>query len=285
MIIVNILGGIGNQMFQYALYRRLSLTNNDLFINKKDFEEYNLHNGYQLEDIFNVSPRCAGYEQIYKLKREPSLKGKLIKKFLGEKKTYIEIEELTFDNNILNQQNAYLFGYWQSEKYFKDIEKVIREDFKFKNELGEENLKIVEEMKKVNSVSIHIRRGDYLKPEINKLYGGICEINYYKRAITHIENNVSNPYYFVFSNDIEWCKENLQLERVNFIDCNNGRDSYKDMQLMSKCKHNIIANSSFSWWGAWLNENKDKLVISPSRWINGIKSDIDDIIPATWIKL
>lgn len=134
-----------------------------------------------------------------------------------------------------------------------------------------------------NSVSIHIRRGDYLS-EINQgLYGGICTEMYYAKAITYICNKIDQPSFFVFSNEIDWVKNNVDIPNPTYIDFNNGADSWQDMFLMSQCKHNIIANSSFSWWGAWLNRNTNKIVITPSRFIN-LEED-SDIIPDAWIRI
>ena len=163
-------------------------------------------------------------------------------------------------------------------KYFEGIENDIKKDFRFKNQLDNKNLEILNEIENSNSISIHIRRGDYMSPENYNMYGCIATPTYYKKAIKVIEEKVENPTFFVFSNDMDWVKKNIQINsRVFYIDINSGNGSYKDMQLMSNCKHNIIANSSFSWWGAWLNENKNKIVIAPKKWINREDVDSDKI--------
>ena len=138
-------------------------------------------------------------------------------------------------------------------------------------------------MEEVDSVSLHIRRGDYLLPENRELFGGICTLDYYRRAIDYILDKVKNPFFFIFSNDIVWVKENMNISNSLFITWNSGKDSWQDMFLMSKCKHNIIANSTFSWWGAWLNKNPQKIVISPSRFFN--VSNNSDIVPDTWTSI
>jgi hypothetical protein len=135
-----------------------------------------------------------------------------------------------------------------------------------------------------NSVSIHIRCGDYLSPKYISIYGGICTIEYYKRAISYILQTVDNPVFFIFSDDIEWTKDNITINNAIFVSNNKGINSFLDMYLMSICKHNIIANSSFSWWGAYLNKNKNKKVIMPNRWFNSKLPD-PNVFDSKWIKL
>ena len=136
---------------------------------------------------------------------------------------------------------------------------------------------------KKNSISIHIRRGDYLHPKFNHLYGNICTIEYYKEAITILQQKYANLHFYIFSDDISWVKENLPIVPSTYIDWNKKEDSWQDMYLMSQCKHNIIANSSFSWWGAWLNNNPNKTVICPSRFMN--LNQQSDIVPEDWIQI
>lgn len=146
------------------------------------------------------------------------------------------------------EKDSYYFGYWTSYKYFEDIMQDIRRDFTFIPVLDVANQKLSNMIQSCNSVSLHIRRGDYLL-EKNTMYRGICTEGYYENAIKYVQANVDNPFFFVFSNDIEWCRKNVRVDNVVFVDINHGVDSYKDMQLMSICKHNIIANSTFSLWG------------------------------------
>lgn len=282
MIIVRVIGGLGNQMFQYALYRSLSEKYDEVYIDISDFNNIRGHNGYELSTVFNIKPLIATKKQISKYKYKNNILSKLSKKILGEKKNYYTMDKLLYYPKVFELNNSYLDGYWQSEKYFKQIENLLRHDFEFNKELDEKNKIIKEKIENVNSVSIHIRRGDYLSDKNKKIYGDIATLEYYEKAISYIYENVENPYFFIFSNDIEWCKENFNIKNIEFIDWNKGIDSYKDMQLMSYCKHNIIANSSFSWWGAWLNNNRDKIVVCPNKWINDNESLIEDIIPKTW---
>ena len=133
-----------------------------------------------------------------------------------------------------------------------------------------------------NAASLHVRRDDYLSTTYAYGFGGICTTAYYQNAIAYMKEKTIDPAFFVFSDDINWCRENLDVEGATFVDCNHGDESWQDMFLMSKCKHNIIANSSFSWWGAWLNNNTNKIVVAPDRWWNGLK---DDVVPETWIRI
>lgn len=189
-----------------------------------------------------------------------------------------------YDEKVLKKTNEihYITGCSHSEKYFLEIKKRLIKLYQF-DTIDNKNKSILELILKTNSVSIHVRRGDYLS---DPALGNLISKQYYIDAINYIKNKVNNPTYFIFSNDIEWCRQNLDLENCYYIDWNKGKESYRDMQLMSLCKHNIIPNSSFSWWGAWLNNNLEKIVVAPQRWINPKvqQSDID-IVPETWIKI
>lgn len=279
MQIVWCLGGLGNQMFQYAFYRVLQSYNRNVYLDVSTFKSYGLHNGYELEIVFGIIADTASANQISKFKDNIFLK------ILNKANIYSKIirqKNLGFDERYLQLNgNRYFEGYWQSEKYFKSIEAQIRMDFTFP-ELDEKNQIIANAIEKGNAVSIHIRLGDYVN---HPLHGGICTLDYYKKAIDVIKKDVDNPRFYIFSNDIAWCKENLKLENVVYVLGNDGENSYKDMHLMSLCKHNIIANSSFSWWGAWLNKNLAKIVIAPKKWFNDPSLDSSDLIPEEWIKI
>lgn len=193
-------------------------------------------------------------------------------------------EYLKYDKRVLdNSSNLYYIGYWQSYKYFSSIESELRKIFTFPNSIIDNyNKNLSDVILSSNSVSLHIRRGDYVG---NSIYENIATLDYYQRALDYMDKNVLNMKLFLFSNDVEWCLNNLNLKNCTVVSHNTGTNSFWDMYLMSSCKHNIIANSSFSWWGAWLNTNPGKIVISPKRWINDNRVNIDDIIPETWICL
>ncbi|WP_143414822.1 alpha-1,2-fucosyltransferase [Geobacillus sp. E263] len=289
MKIVKVIGGLGNQMFQYAFYRNLKAKFQEVKLDITAFETYKLHNGYELERVFDIKPEYATKKEIYPLTTNRNSKISKIKRriFGGKETEYIE-KDLKFDPEVFKVTgDVYFEGYWQTEKYFKEIEDLIRKDFQFKNPLTNKNLELSNKIKNENSVSIHVRRGDYYtSKKAERKHGNIATIEYYQKAVRKITEFVDNPVFYIFSDDIPWVKENLKLENeVIYVDWNKGLDSYIDMQLMSICKHNIIANSTFSWWGAWLNQNKNKIVIAPSRWINNKRLDTSDVIPKEWIKI
>ncbi len=296
MIISFINGGLGNQMFQYALGRKLSLKRQTVFkldilwfhpdLDGTAFRNYELRH-------FTIPIASATALEIEKVKEPFSnfafkhIFSRFNARLPYYKRRLVEEKHFHFDPNMLNASgNAYLRGYWQSEKYFADIRETLLKDFTFKNGLKEKNLEMSQLINQSESVSLHIRRADYVRDkEVNRILG-ICPPEYYERAIQHIAGNTKNPVFFVFSDDIEWCRKNLKLQQeTHFVDYNTGDASYRDMQLMSLCRHNIIANSSFSWWGAWLNNNPEKIVIAPARWFNDSTKNDTDLSPEKWLRM
>lgn len=176
----------------------------------------------------------------------------------------------------------FLYGGWHNPSYFASVEEQVRQAFQFNTlHLDKHNSQLIEKINLCNSVAIHVRRGDFVKE--SKLFGNIATPEYYKKAIEYIKRHVEDPVFYVFSDDIVWCRENIKEKDVRYIDFNTGQDSWKDMMLMSKCKHNINANSTFSWWGAWLNDNPEKIVIVPNKFTNTEGSE--QIYPKDWIKI
>jgi hypothetical protein len=285
MKIVQFLGGLGNQMFQYAFYKALQNKYKDVKVDLLSFNDYKLHNGFELDFIFNIKINKANsfVSKLYNPKYRNWTVRKL-RRLLNLKKVYFEEKEcFIYDENLLAYPSKrFYWGYWQTEKYFKHIEAEIRNDFIFKTPLNKKNELLFEKIKNTTSVAVHIRRGDYVN---HPLFGDICDENYYNKAIKHIQLEVKKPTFFIFSNDMVWCKNQLNLPNATYVDWNIGDDSYIDMQLMSYCKHNIIANSSFSWWAAWLNNNGNKIVIAPQMWINNVDNAVIDILPTQWIKI
>jgi hypothetical protein len=259
MIITKIQGGLGNQMFQYAYGKHLSTKyNTDL---KLDIRFYDYPATPKREFILNkFSNTFTNTDMNF------SLTGQVYK--IDDDFNY---KELT---NPLND-NYYLDGYWQSEKYFKESEFIISEDFKPNEETLSKLLRTP--FIDSNTISLHVRRGDYLN---SNGYHPVQSIEYYKNAVGQIGEY---DYIFIFSDDIKWCKENLNFKNIIFIE---GFTDIEDLYLMSLCKHNIIANSTFSWWGAWLNSNPNKIVIAPKKWF-GDRANLNesDIIPSNWIRL
>jgi hypothetical protein len=297
MIIVKLMGGLGNQMFQYAAGRALSLklgAELKLDLSWFNSSEVRTPREYML-GIFSFKQDFAAKSEVRKLKKReiPGPAGEILEKVKRKlipfhKRHHIMERHCQFDPDIFKiSGSVYLEGAWQTEKYFKDAEETIRRDFAFTSFQDNKNLEIEEKIKSSNSVSLHIRRGDYVNDSYYaKFCGGICETDYHIKAIDIAAGKIENPVFFIFSDDIEWARNNLPVKHpVNYIDWNSGVESYRDMHLMSMCRHNIIANSSFSWWGAWLNGNPGKIVIAPSRWFNNPDTEICDIIPGGWIKI
>lgn len=274
LVVVNLIGGLGNQMFQYATGKSLAKKlNGTLKLDVKGFETY--FRSYDLNH-FKISALVATSEEVLKLKsKNLFFRPKYIckEKFFG------------FDASIFgNKLPIYLEGYWQSEKYFKEIREDLISEFQPKDGLSEYSQEIVKKIKSSkNSVSIHIRRGDYLNPE-NQQVHGVCSLDYYQSAVQRLNQDLGELTYFVFSDDMSWVKSNLNLRgEVVFVDGNVGDRSFEDMLLMSYCEHNIIANSSFSWWGAWLNQNPNKKVVAPQKWFATQKIQSRDIYAQDWV--
>jgi hypothetical protein len=277
MKVIRIIGGLGNQMFQYAFYLALKKKDPKVKLDVSDFKYYKLH-AYQLENVFDLNG--IKYSLPYN-----SFFLRIIRRIA---RIDVIREDTLYHPDVLDIKGwSYYSGYWCSEEYFKTIANEVRESFQFKNKLEDKNKELSIRIIESNSVSIHIRRGDYVESEINrKIYGDICTIRYYLNAIERISQLVENPRFFIFSNDIEWCKENLSIKNSEFVDWNTGTNSYIDMQLMSLCKNNILANSTFSWWAGWLNTNKEKIVTVPSRFFNDIlQSNMDTLVPKEWIRI
>lgn len=286
MIKVKLYGGLGNQMFQYALGRHLAYKHKTkLVINFIPLPQ---------DKLRSFKLYCFKLFSDFVLKEADSKKGTLylkilrrVNNFLNRFQLQVKEKAFTFDSSILRSPDgAVLDGYWQSEKYFKDVEKIIRSDFEFKKPLTGKNLTTAQEIEDSQSVSVHIRRGDYVSDKRTNEVHGVCDIPYYLRAVKYIEKKLKNPKFFIFSDDIEWAKANLKLGYDSkFIDWNKGDNDYIDMQLMSLCKNNILANSSFSWWGAWLNKKSKKIVIAPKKWFKDHSIDTKDLIPGSWVRL
>jgi len=292
MVITHIIGGLGNQMFQYATGRSLSLKRGTgLRLDVSDFSNYILHQGYELAKVFRCAPETATEEDIRDLigwRVQP-----FAKRFLRRKvgvilrgPHYIVEPYFHYWPEIVDvPQDCYLFGYWQSEEYFREISSIIRADFTFKTPLAGQNVQLAERMGQVNAVSLHVRRGDYVSNPKSNAAHGICPLEYYREAIRYIVDRVKQPHFFIFSDDIRWAEDNLRMDfPCQYVDHNHGAESYNDMHLMCLCRHHIIANSSFSWWGAWLNPSAEKIVIAPKEWFAN-NNKVEDLFPQRWVAL
>jgi hypothetical protein len=292
MIITRIIGGLGNQMFQYATGRALSLEyEQSLRLDISGFTGYELHYGFELHRVFECLAEIAteadirgilGWQfstVIRRIVARPSLT-------VIRRNGFVVEPHFHYWPEIRNvPQACYLLGYWQSEKYFQKVASVIRADFTFKSPPANRNDQLAEKISQVNAVSLHVRRGDYIENPKNIALYGICTLDYYREAIRYISERVEQPYFFIFSDDIVWAKDHLKIDLPHqYVDFNNGTESYLDMQLMSLCKHYIIANSSFSWWGAWLNPVPEKIVVAPAKWFIN-ENNIKDLYPEGWVVL
>lgn len=277
MIAVKLMGGLGNQMFQYSIGRSISLSCgvplklDRSFLERKDLGESFTYRNYEL-DLFKIDPDLV-------------LSNNKSWTFLSEPHHHLFSENIIREcsERIRNGQNVYLEGYWQTPKYFEKIEDIIRKDFTFKNRVEDSREQKIQEMvrmiKESNSVMINVRRTDYL----NNPFHIVLDELYVKKAIEMIEERVDDPRYFVFSDDIEWCRNNLQQRDFIFVDKSYAGDRYSYyIQLMSLCKSFVIANSTFSWWSAWLNSEENKIVISPKKWFSPPDIDSTDLIPKNW---
>ena len=268
LVVIQLSGGMGNQMFQYALYLQLKAMGKNVKID--DVTEYEGRNARPI--------RLSVFEAKYITPTETEMKcltdsyldlvSKIRRKLTGRKTAeYMEKSQL-FDADVLKKDRAYLVGWWQSEKYFKEIKEEVRKAFTFKPiELSEDMKAYEKAMENSNSVSVHIRRGDYL--EVDEVYGGICTEEYYEKAMQKMQQELADCHFFIFTNDICWAKEHMKGEHITVVEGNDEDAGYIDMYLMTRCKHYILANSSFSWWGCYLNPSKEKKVIAPKTWANG----------------
>lgn len=315
MKIININSGLGNQMFQYAFILNYKLRGCEIGFDILETNKLNYHNGYELGRVFGIKEKLISDEDKRKiLGRIFYIRGvefnfykflrKIIKTFtLGKYvpvfNRYVQEDEMLGENNfnekylkIPTNYNSYFYGFFQSYKYFQNIEDEIRKVFVFPEipEEDRDNFEALNHIKESESISIHVRRGDYLK--LNNL--NVCDREYYERAVKKMFKELENKNtrkenikFFIFSDDINWCKNNLNFlksQNVYYVDWNKDKDSYKDMQLMNECKHNIIPNSTFSWWGVWLNQNKNKIIIAPKYWFKDVLNS-NGRCPDNWFRI
>jgi hypothetical protein len=292
MIIVEIMAGLANRMFQYALYKNLEYKGYDVYVDDTYQPEKWAFENVELMSIFpNVEYRRASQHLINKMGGGNDIISKIRRKYsFLNNRDYIKVNTaLGFKQSILFLNgDYYLSGIWMSDKYFSASSDAIRKCFMFKDFSDDNNIILQKEMQSCESVAIHIRKGPDYK---NTRNDGVANIDYYNRAINHIKSHVHNPVFYVFADNKKWAIENLKDIKYNLIDWNpiSGPNNYLDMQLMSYAKHNIIANSTYSWWGAWLNSNENKICILPLIWFNPKKvnkTSVElDIAPNRWMAL
>jgi hypothetical protein len=277
MVITRLYGGLGNQMFQYAagvaLARRLRA---DLYTDVSSFQRISYDRNvtqriYEL-DGFGITPRPLRLRHRLGVRiSRPTL-------FCETAFRYDEAFGRLAGHVILD-------GYWQSFRYFEPYAPDIHATFRFPQDDTATTRALLGQIQATNSVAVHVRRGDYASPR-GQAYHGLIPVSYYRAAIGRIADQISDVNLFIFSDDIAWCRAHLQIDLPKtFVDSNRPTHSVAAMQLISACKHAVIANSSFSWWAAWLNQNPAKLVCAPVRWFAGVDHEINDRVPVEWIRL
>lgn len=287
MDVVLIFNGIGNQMSQYAFYL------SKYKANPRTIPVYYTsaanHNGFELDKVFNIN-KIDNYflSKLFIFLTRDNLICKIIKKILSIGhivKIISETMDYDYNPKLLKKGNAlltYFWGGWHSYKYIENVKEEVQNLYKFDySKIGEKNQKIICEMRRENSISVHIRRGDYLNT-INSRWGGVVSIKYYEKAFEKIKEIPNKKYYF-FTDDCEWVKNHFELENMIVVDWNKGSNSWIDMLLMSNCKININPNSTFSWWASWLNNEENKKVYVPDRFVVDHKSK--DFYPDDWIQI
>lgn len=294
MIFFHVIGGLGNQMFQYAAGRALAMARGlPLRLDVTGFDGYGLHQGFELQRVFRCEAPLASADEVRAVlgwRAAPTVRRILARPafVVLRSKAFVVEPHFHYWPGLRDvPATAYLQGYWQSEKYFADATAAIRADFTFRQPLSAANEAIAGKVGAGGTaVSLHVRRGDYVSDARTHAALGVCSLDYYRVAVRYIVDRVEEPEFFVFSDDIAWAQANLELDHpCHYIDHNRGAESYNDMRLMSLCRHHIIANSSFSWWGAWLNPRADKIVVAPARWFAGGNRVVDDLIPSGWVRL
>lgn len=288
MVVIRIWEGLGNQLFQYAYGRALELRTGQkvCFDIERCFaqqlEGKRIQRKYEL-DKFRVRVRdYSKTKSIFFFLKQSNVVENLLYFYAKEcifPIRFIQEKDTLYKDYLKDVSGCcYLMGWFQNEQYFKEYRDILLREI-----VPREKIRISKSLKDSlnnrNTVSIHVRRGDYLKNN------NVLPLFYYKHAIKYMEDKVLNPLFLVFSDDIQWVKNNMDFQsEVIYVSQESHLEAYEELFVMSRCKHNVIANSTFSWWGAWLNTNKDKIVVGPKVWNNGAK-DQDNIMPSEWIRV
>lgn len=288
LLVVKFKGGLGNQMFQYSLYRKFLKLGRKVAADTSWYQEYQ-----KTFDLLEVFPEirinaedgkaAAHYEKLY---RDRSVFDKIIQKLFPQfRYKTVEQEDLIFQKNVLKCKRGLIDGYWQTKKYWDDMEDEILENYQFQKIEDDSAKKLSALLEQETTVSVHVRRGDYLLPENQKIFGNICTDEYYQRAIAYVSERVPNVRIVYFTNDLDWVKENDTSKNAIYVGdyLPEGYPDWYDLYFMSRCTHHILANSTFSWWGAFLGKNEGNIVVAPKEWMNG--KPVSDIHCSDWIKL
>lgn len=294
MVIVQLKGGLGNQMFQYAIGRAIALRHATTL--RFDLQEIAADNARAFGlPVWRIVGDPASRVDVLRMRVLDQVSRKLRPSAPYYRHPLVIEREFTFDSNLLEaKRDCWLFGHWQSEKYFEAVEAQVRADFTPAREIDTTTRAVEREILACGnrSVFLHIRRSDYVNWAPNLLAHGSCSIEYYLRAADLIAQQVCDPRFFAFSDDPEWVRDNLRLPyHTTIVSHNKPGDAFhvgsehEDLWLMSRCRHAVLANSSFSWWGAWLNNERERIVIAPRRWFGTLEHDTRDLIPAGWIRM
>jgi hypothetical protein len=294
MVIVKLMGGLGNQMFEYAMGRALSLHHGTTLKMDTAFlldrtsprEPGFVYRDFDL-GIFNIVAAFATPDEVAVLNKKLFDNKKadlLLKKIIGKRPTYFKEPHFEFYPEIFSfGPDVYLEGYWQSEQYFKSYEDTIREDFTFKNPMGVLATELLATMQTQEAVCVNVRRGDF----VTNAYHGAIGLEYYKAGEALIGDKVKQPHFYVFSDDVKWCEENLHFAfPTTYVSHDYAGEKFRDyLQLMTNCKHFVIPNSSFGWWAAWLSRHANKIVVAPKQWFGEGSANTKDLLPKDWITI
>jgi hypothetical protein len=285
MIISQLQGGLGNQMFQYAFARRLAYERNVLMKMETSLFDVIPDRTYKL-DHFNIQESFANTKDLALFRRRYKPLQWIARLGINQLRytNVIEQNMFSFDPGVLRIPGHLLLkGYWQQEQYFAPITSILRKEFTFKQEPDAANKTMSEHIQTAQAISLHVRRGDYVNdPRITNAHG-LTPITYYQQALEKITATVNNPHIFVFSDDVDWVRHNLAFDYpVTYVDFNQAEKDYEDLRLMSLCKHHVINNSSFSWWGAWLGNHPDQIVVAPSQWMRQPDIHASQVVPVHW---
>ncbi len=288
MVITELIGGLGNQMFQYATARAIATKYASLVkLDVTPFRtSYTLH-AYALGHL-SIQETFATPAEINRL-TAPSRLARVVNRALlpfPMLRRVVRKEKQLFVYDPLVAEpfgTLYLSGYWQNERYFREIAPALRAEFRLKTPPTQVSEQVADQIRAVNAVCVHVRRADYVTNSNTTAWHGICGLDYYTAALTRLKAHVAAPHFFVFSDDAEWARANLQFDDpVTFVSHNRADRNYEDLWLMNLCQHHVVANSSFSWWGAWLASNPRQLVIAPGQWVAAPDVDASGIVPEGW---
>jgi hypothetical protein len=250
MILIKLTGGLGNQLFQYAYGKALSLKKKERLVLDTSWYKGRLNRVYLLDNFMIDAPVASWFTRTYR------------------------------KNQILQDHT----GEWHSEKYFKEYAQIIRDNFKLKTPPSKKAADLLQHINSVNSVSLHLRGTDYVTGN-KSAFHGTASPEYYSQAVALMREKVQNPHFFIFTDDTPWARVHIQFPEPFTLVSESKNTACEELALMAFCKHNILANSTFSWWAAWLNPHKDKIVVAPSRWFADEKANASDILPSSWIKI